>query len=139
MHHNSNNITEDSSEVFPLWNTTDLATAAINRANELEKYKKEGKTDNQIKTLVPSIGVKETPLWPFMPITRIVLPELHMLLGIGNKIQGHFWEFIHDRIEVMPIELLEAQNFKILCYIALERCQEEVDKIKIEVDEAKEN
>ena len=62
-----------------------------------------------------------------------------MLLGIGNKMQGHFWEFTHDRIEVMLIESLEAQNFKILCYIALERCQEEVDKMKIELDEAKEN
>ena len=64
----------------------------------------------QIKTLVPSIGAKEACLWPFIPISRIILPELDILLGIANKIQGYFWEFIHDRIEVIPIELLEAQN-----------------------------
>ena len=50
-----------------------------------------------------------------------MFPELHMLLGIGGKMQNKFWDMLHDMIEVMPNELIEKQNIRIMAAIEVKR------------------
>ena len=124
--HLQNEVTENTADHFPIWSARDLAIAAISREQTILQLKLEGKTDNQIKTLSPSIGVKEPPLWMFLPVTRYVFPELHVLIGLGNKIQNKFWDFLHDRVETMPDELIEKQNIMIMAAIAVRHLEDEL-------------
>jgi len=89
-HHLENQITKNTSADFKMWATRDIAIAAISREQQLLQLKLEGKTEGQIKTLCPSIGVKEMPLWMFIPVTQWAFSELHTIIGIGNKIQNKF-------------------------------------------------
>ena len=56
-----------------------------------------------------------------LPLIRYVCPEIHMLLGIGNKILIKFWDVLHDRIEIIPNELIEKQDTRIMAVIAVKR------------------
>ena len=126
--HRNNETTEETGVNFPMWTTKALAKAALEREQEIQRLRELGKTPNQIDRLCPSIGVKEAPFWLFLPVSRWVFPELHVLLGIGNKIQNNFWDFMLNRVEVMPQELIEKQNLTIMAAIALKKCKEDVDE-----------
>ena len=128
--HLQNRPTESTCDYFPKWTTRDIAIAAVDREQTLLELQREGKTENQIKTLCPSIGIKETPLWMFLPVNRQVLPGLHILIGIGNKIFDNFLDILHDRIEVLPNELLMKQNIRVMAEIAVRRIAEEVEVAK---------
>ena len=69
-------------------------------------------------------------MWNFEHMTRNVLPELHILLGIGNKTQDNVWDFMHERVEAIQEELIEVLNFNVLCYITLKRSEESLEKFK---------
>ena len=53
-----------------------------------------------------------------------------MLLRIGNKIQDNFWNFSHERIEVIPEELIDVQNFNMSCCVTLKRSEDSLEKSK---------
>ena len=118
-------MTEDTYTNFELWTTKSIALAALEREEKITQLLAEGKTQKQIPNLCPSVGVKSAPFWPFILVTRGVLPELHILIGIGNKIMNNFWDIVYSRIEILPDELVEIQNITILGTIALKRVKEE--------------
>ena len=76
---------------FSLRTNQNLASPTIKRDINHKCYQNEGETENKIARLAPNIGEKESPLWTFAPTIRNVQPELHVLLGIGNKIQDIFF------------------------------------------------
>ena len=121
QHHLSNDFNKNWNKKFPLWTTQDIATEAVKRDLEIEGYIADVKTENQSVDKCKSSGVKEPCIWPFIPVTRHVLPIPHLLLGLGNKVMNHFWEFIHDRVEKLDNEVIQAQNVTIISCIALER------------------
>ena len=59
-----------------------------------------------------------------------VPPELHMMLEIGNKMQDNFWDFAHEKIKVIPEQLIEVQNFNMLCCVTLKRSEDVLEKSK---------
>ena len=123
-------MTETFITAFTLWTNKDLASSPIERDNDHKNHQNEGKTENQISKLVPNIGTKEPPSWHFEPLIRNMLPESRMLLGIGNKTQDNFWDFMCERIEAILEELIEVQNVDVLCFITLKRSEESLDKSK---------
>ena len=46
----------------------------------------------------------------FILITRVLLPILHLLLGLRNDIYANFKEFIIDRVEKVSIEEIEVRD-----------------------------
>ena len=43
-------------------------------------------------------GQKEIPIWGFIPIDNILIPVLHIVLGLGNDLLNNFLEWIEERI-----------------------------------------
>ena len=117
----SNDFDKEWFEQPPLWNAQDIVTADIKRDLEIEVHVAEGKTEKQTTDKIKSIGVREPCVWPFIPVTRHVLPILHLLLGLGSKVMHHFWEFIQDRIEKLPDEEIQAQKMSVVSCLALEK------------------
>ena len=117
----SNDFDKEWFEQPPLWNAQDIVTADIKRDLEIEVHVAEGKIEQQATDKVNSVGVKEPCVWPFIPGNRHVLPILHILLGLGNKIMNNFWEFIQDQIEKFPDEVIQAQNTSVISCLALEK------------------
>ena len=101
--------------------------SVLARDKNINQLKSEDKSVS-ITTIFPSTCVKEPAMWPFMSMHRHVLPELYMILGVGNKIMNSFWDFIHDVVENLPHELTEKQNMTIIVHISLKRLEEEVDE-----------
>ena len=38
------------------------------------------------------MGIKEPPIWDFIPVHKILVPVLHILLGLGNDVLAKFWQ-----------------------------------------------
>ena len=64
--------------MFSLLNAQDTTAAAIRRCKETTSYRAEGKTEKQSVGKFKYVGVKEPCLWPFAPVSRHVLPVLHV-------------------------------------------------------------
>jgi hypothetical protein len=37
-------------------------------------------------------GQKESPIWDFIPVQNVIVPLLHILLGLSNDALSHFWD-----------------------------------------------
>ena len=70
----------------------------------------------------------QNPIWNFIPITCIIIPVLHMMLGLANDILANFWDWVDERVEVLTTYEIEAQNMVLLAQIAVE------DNNKVVVD-----
>ena len=130
LYHNQHQVNEIFMTAFTLWKNHDLASSSIERDNDHKHHQNEGKTENQIAKLVPRTSANEPTLQHFAPKLRNALPELHMLLGIWNKMQNNFWNFAHEKIKVMSEELIEVQNFNMSCCVTLKRSEESLEKHK---------
>ena len=108
--------------------TKNIATSVLARDQKINQLKPEAKSASQITTACPSIGAKELALWPFTPVCRHMLPGLHIILGVGNKVMNNFWDFIHGRVKNIPHELIKKQNMTIIVHVTLKRLQEELEK-----------
>ena len=64
-----------------------------------------------------SVGVRGYPLISCIPISRVLPPILHLLLGLGNDIYANFKDFVNQRIERISTEELEARNMSFLSEI----------------------
>ena len=81
-------------------------------------------------------GLNEPPLWDFIPVTNILVPILHILLGLGNDTLSKFWDWVDERVEKKSNELIQARNFHILADIAVDECKENVEAISNYLSEA---
>ena len=89
-HHLTNEFNNELGSNSPFWKTQDVAEAAIKRDQEIASYQAEGKTEKQAVDEFKIVGIKDPYIWPFMPMTRHVVPLLHILLGLGNKVMNQF-------------------------------------------------
>ena len=71
-------------------------------------------------------GLKEPPLWNFLPFINILVPILHILLGLGNDVLAKFWDWVDERMEIKSDDLIQARNCHIMAEIALDECKENV-------------
>ena len=70
----------------------------------------------------------QNPIWNFIPITCIIIPVLHMMLGLANDILANFWDWVDKRVEVLTTDEIEARNMALLAEIAVD------DNYKVVVD-----
>jgi hypothetical protein len=57
----------------------------------------------------------------------VIVPILHLLLGLGNNILDSFWEWVDVRAEKLTLEEVEARQMTMLAELTL---NEEVDNLK---------
>ena len=69
-----------------------------------------------------------------MTVTRHVLPVLHILLGLGNKVMNQFWIFAQEWIEKLHDDVVQAQNVTIISYLGLEKLIPELEKTSQELE-----
>ena len=80
-----------------------------------------------------SVGVRTFPLIDFIPMTRVMPPLLHLLLGLGNDTCSKFKEFISARIEIKSNAEIEDQNTTFLTEIGYDEALIAWDDLKKEV------
>ena len=96
-----------------LWTIEDLlATSFVNQQADVD--------ENTEELTFPS-GVKEAPIWDFIPIKNIIPPVLHILLGIGNDLVNKLIEWLDTRIEQLSPEEYVARNMSLLTHIMVEQ------------------
>jgi hypothetical protein len=72
-------------------------------------------------------GQKEALLWTFIPIKNVLVPLLHILLGLGNDLLGSFWSsWFDERVEVLKPDESEARHMALLAEIAVEEYEEKI-------------
>jgi len=75
-------------------------------------------------------GQKEAPLWSFIPINRMLVPILHILLGLGNDLLDNFFHWIDYRIEQSTLAEIEARNMSLIASLSVEDAEEQVAERK---------
>lgn len=80
-----------------------------------------------------SVRVRTFPLIDFIPMTRVLPPLLHLLLGLGNGMCSKFKEFANARIELKSNAEIEAQNMTFLTEIGCDEALIAWDDLKKEV------
>jgi hypothetical protein len=50
----------------------------------------------------------------------VILPLLHILLGLSNDVLAHFWDWLEERVEPLTLEETQAWNMTLLAEIAIE-------------------
>ena len=77
-------------------------------------------------TVAPSTSTnsrwqKEAPLWTFIPIENVIVPMLHILLGLRNDVIDKFWsEWFDKRVEQLTPEEIESRHMVLLAEIYVE-------------------
>ena len=99
-----------------LWNNNLTCTKV------LEQKQKDMNNENY-----SSVGIKEYPLLLMIPVSRIILPLLHILLGLGNKVRKNLFDFISERIEILHADEVQAINNAMLAEL-------EVDDLMLKYD-----
>ena len=72
-------------------------------------------------------GQKSIPIWSFIPIRNVLIPVLHIVLGLGNDLVSNFFEWVDERIEIMTEEECNARYMCLLAEIALDNSKREKD------------
>ena len=82
-----------------------------------------------------------TPMWGFIPISNIVIPLLHITLGLANNILNRFLDWLDETIEPLTLEEKEARTMTMLAEIAVkdatESLQNKVDGLHDIIDQRK--
>ena len=58
------------------------------------------------------LGVKEGPLWPFLPLHHYLPPLLHILIGIWNDCWDKFREWVSELVEYISYEECDLRSRK---------------------------
>jgi hypothetical protein len=66
---------------------------------------------------LPSVGVREKPVWDFLAAKRHSFPTQHELLGLGNDLMSNFWKHVEERAEPLEPDKIEARNMSLLAEI----------------------
>jgi hypothetical protein len=83
---------------------------------------------------LPSVGVRENPVWTFISVRRYLFPILHELLGLGNDLMSNFWKYVEEGAEPLEPDEIEARNMSLLAEIQLENSKLEVDECKLDLE-----
>jgi hypothetical protein len=83
---------------------------------------------------LPSVGVRENPVWDFVSIKRYLFPILHELLGLGNDLMSNFWKYIEEGAEPLEPDEIEARNMSLLAEIQWENAKLEVEECKLDLE-----
>jgi hypothetical protein len=75
-------------------------------------------------------GQNEAPIWNFLPVLNVMLPRLHLLLGLSNDLLSHFRDWLEERVEPLTPEETEARNMTLLAEIATEELEEQLKQMK---------
>mgnify|MGYP000582880178 CR=1 FL=1 len=81
-----------------------------------------------------SLGVKDCPLWSFIPLTRVLVPILHLLLGLANDMLENAWQWVEERVEPMTTEEIEARNMSLLAEIAFDDAQNKLENAIVDLE-----
>ena len=88
-------------------------------ATSLTNQQADGQVDEDFEETF-SKGVRDAPLWDFIPIKNVIPPTLHILLGLGNDIVSKLTEWLDNRIEKLSPDEIEARNMSLLAHISVE-------------------
>ena len=88
---------------------------------------------------------KEAPLWTFIPMENVIIPVLHLLLGLGNDVFDNFWSaWFDERVEPLTPEEVESRHMVLLAEISVEDSESraknaedkhnELDAMRIEIN-----
>jgi hypothetical protein len=55
----------------------------------------------------------------------VIVPLLHILLGLSNDALSHFWDWFEEHVEPLTTEEIQARNMALLAEIAVEEKEEE--------------
>ncbi len=83
---------------------------------------------------LPSVGVRENPVWDFVAVKRCLFPTLHELLGLGNDLMSNFWKYVEEGAEPLEPDKIEARNMSLLAEIQLEDAELEVDECMLDLE-----
>jgi hypothetical protein len=50
----------------------------------------------------------------------VIVPLLHILLGLSNDALSHFWDWFEERVEPLISEEVQARNMALLAEIAVD-------------------
>jgi len=70
-------------------------------------------------------GCTKKPLFDSVPIEKYIVPVLHSLIGVGNALVNAVFEFVDERIERLPEELIISRNNMNMAKINLEDTTED--------------
>ena len=82
-------------------------------------------------------------IWTFIPIENVIVPMLHILLGLGNDVIDNFWsEWFDERVEQLTREEIESRHMVLLAEISVEESEakfkrhddEKKDLIKMRIE-----
>ena len=106
-----------SGEVCTIEKLLQLFLAAqINRQSASTESRK---TRHESISSVRNWWQKEAPLWKFIPMENIIIPVLHLLLGLGNDVFDNFWSaWFNERVEPLTPEEVESQHMVLLAEIS---------------------
>ncbi len=72
-------------------------------------------------------GCTQLPLFDSVPIQNYIVPVLHILIGVGNALVNTLYEFVDERIEKLPEQLIVARNNINTAQINLDDAQADYD------------
>lgn len=68
-------------------------------------------TENNLSDKPENIkGCTKNPLFDAVPVCNYILLVLHIIIGIGNTLIDGLFEWVEERVEVLPNEVVEARN-----------------------------
>ena len=103
----------------------------ISRINEvaLDQFQKQSSG-----TPYGSVGIRGYTLLSCIPLTRVLPPILHLLLGLGNDVYSKFKDFLQIRIEKISGKESEARDMTLLAEIQHDAALIQFDDLKKEVN-----
>jgi hypothetical protein len=76
----------------------------------IENVRQNVELNNMPETPQNLKGVTNRPLIEAIPVSNYILPILHIIIGMGNSLVDAFLEWIEERIEVLDVRQVQAQN-----------------------------
>ena len=90
-----------------------------------------------LDAMINQRGQKEQPLWSFIPIKNIIIPILHLLLGLGNDVLDFFLsKWFDERIDKLTDDEKVARQMTVVADIDVDELRERIEKTKKELKEA---
>lgn len=81
------------------------------------------------------LGVREPPWFPFIPMTNVLFPLLHEILGVGNDLLANFRGWLDELVEPLTIEEQEAWQMAMMSEIDYLKSVEVTQMLDMELSE----
>ena len=107
-----------SNQRIEKWTVHNILTEHMQNQENLEMPENE-------RTKQSSSTISSEPLWHFIPVQNVVIPLLHITLGLANNVLDSFLEWIDEMVEPMTKEEQQARTLAILAEIDLDNSVEQ--------------